>query len=443
MILSKVRIAAPLLFPLLFLIIVSSSMWAALSYIKADSKHSIHKSLDTVLKVTQESLATWSENQLENVSHLSNNQEVIVLTQSLLNKENDIALEKIKQLMLGKSEQYNYVDFFIISPDRLNIASMNEANTGKESIINLYSKPFLDRAFSGEKLFIPTIGSDAPLILTYEQSQMANVFLHKKFTLFTASPIFDVNGKVIAVLTLYLEPTDSFSRLMAVGRIGDSGETYAFDKDAALITKSRFIEQLKSFSHVNGGANAEVIIHITDPGGNMLEGYIPSTKMKDRPYTLMAERVLSGNSLPYIESYRDYRGVPVFGAWWWDNRLGIGFTTEIDAEEALQPYQLTKMVFLTIFILISFLTLGLIFVPLYFQEKEKKALKNHTVDLEKAVLECTTELGKANEHLKALSETDSLTQIANRRLYEHTLEREISLAKRAMYLTDPHETVGT
>ena len=36
--------------------------------------------------------------------------------------------------------------------------------------------------------------------------------------------------------------------------------------------------------------------------------------------------------------YRDYRGVPVFGAWLWEEHLGLGITSEIDVAEALSTY---------------------------------------------------------------------------------------------------------
>jgi len=31
-----------------------------------------------------------------------------------------------------------------------------------------------------------------------------------------------------------------------------------------------------------------------------------------------------------MKGYRDYRGVPVFGAWVWDGELGMGLTSEVD-----------------------------------------------------------------------------------------------------------------
>jgi diguanylate cyclase (GGDEF)-like protein/PAS domain S-box-containing protein len=60
----------------------------------------------------------------------------------------------------------------------------------------------------------------------------------------------------------------------------------------------------------------------------------------------------------------------------------------------------------------------------------KEVLLQHEEQLEQLVNERTKELEEANNQLKMLSETDSLTQIANRRVYEHRLVLEIAAAKR-------------
>lgn len=441
--LFKTKIATPIIFPLIFLGIVSISMWFALSYIENNSKENIHKSLNAVLQITQEALLRWSESQLENLAHIASDQQVLALTESLLiehnNQQNILnspALAQLKSLMAEKTGHQLNSGFYIIAPDRINIASFHDTNLSAENIINQRRKPYLDRAFSGENIFIPTMNYGVPLIalfgLSYDNPPtMSSVFRDKQQpTIFIASPILDNTRRVIAVLALHLNPTDDFTRIMELGRIGDTGETYAFDKKGLLITKSRFIHHLKSTGTIADNDTAMLSIRITDPGGDALKGY-KAIPIEDRPLTLMAQKAIAGDTSPYIKSYRDYRGVPVFGAWLWNATLDIGITTEVDAKEALLPYQVTKIVLAVILILITCLTLGLVYLPLSFQEREKKALKQHNTDLEKAVLEAKSELEQANTSLKALSETDSLTQIANRRAYDQVLRKEISHAKRS------------
>lgn len=436
--LFKTELAAPIFFPLIFLGIVFISMSVALSYIEANSKKNIHTALDTVLHITEEALLRWSENQLDNLARIVDEQQVISLTKSILvehdNRQNIFdtpTLKKLRTLITEKINDYRNLDFFIIAPDRINIASRYNANIGRKNIIVQHRRALLDRAFLGERVFIPTFNSDVLLMTGKQQPTMSSVFRQKQASVFIASPIVDDAGSVIAVLALQLDPSDDFTRIMAISRLGLTGQTYAFDNNGLLLTKSRFGEHLKSANVITHDEGV-LSIHVTDPGGNVLDGYVPKTPIDDWPLTLMADRAISGNSQPYTGIYRDYRGIPVFGSWLWNKTLYIGMATEISAKEGLRSYAYTKVALIIIFILIMVLTLGLVFLLLRFQEKEKQALKQHSAQLERAVSDASSELEQANENLRTLSETDSLTQIANRRLYEEHLTGKIALAKRAL-----------
>ncbi len=408
-------------------------MSLSLSFIKAESKQGIQKSLNTVLNTTQETLQLWLSSRLGDLKELARDKEMIALAKVLIsshhNKPNDQknspALEKMRTLMAAKMQRYNDKGFFIINPDRVSIASMRDANISSENLINQQRKLYLDRAFMGDTLFIPSINSDVPLIT------QSGALRDKQPTIFIASPIIDHNAKVIAVLTLRLDPMTNFSRITQLGRIGNTGETYAFDESGQLLTKSRFTEDLRAIGVIRNDEIDMLSIRVIDPGGNLLEGYKPETQKKDWPLTLMAHRAIEGNTSSFIDSYRDYRGVEVFGAWLWSKKLGIGLTTEIDVKEALQPYELTRMVIIIVLAILIVLTIGLVFFLLWLQEREKKVLKQHSKLLKETVFKRTAELEDANKNLKILSEIDPLTQIGNRRLYEQTLPRAIATSKRA------------
>ena len=49
--------------------------------------------------------------------------------------------------------------------------------------------------------------------------------------MFFAAPIKNIKGNIIAVVTQPVDPSMDFSRLIQLGRIGKSGETYAFTQD--------------------------------------------------------------------------------------------------------------------------------------------------------------------------------------------------------------------
>jgi hypothetical protein len=63
-------------------------------------------------------------------------------------------------------------------------------------------------------------------------------------TLFSAVPVEDSQGNIIAIYAERFDPVESLTRITALGRIGESGETYAFDDNARLLTSSRFNQEM-------------------------------------------------------------------------------------------------------------------------------------------------------------------------------------------------------
>lgn len=164
-------------------------------------------------------------------------------------------------------------------------------------------------------------------------------------------------------------------------------------------------------------------IRITDPGGNMLEGFIPARKNRDLPLTLMAKSALAGETSVNVTGYRDYRGVPVFGSWIWDKYLGFGLTTEIDVEEALAPYYKIRSVLILIILVIVLLTFIIFFFWHLMQKNIKKAHRIAFTKLEQTVIERTKELNE-------LSYKYGLTGVANRRMFDNSLIKEWKRGKR-------------
>jgi PAS domain S-box-containing protein len=193
----------------------------------------------------------------------------------------------------------------------------------------------MDRAFAGETVFIPPIVSDVPL--REQDGQM----VQQASTMFLATPLQNDNGETIAVLAVRFEPAYELTRITETGRPGETGETYAIDENGRLLTVSRFAESLLDAGiapgTATGGAGIEGL-RIADPGGNLLAGHVPGSERPQWPLTLMAREATRGRSGTDVTGYRDYRGVPVIGAWLWSKELGIGLATEIDADEALAPY---------------------------------------------------------------------------------------------------------
>lgn len=417
------------LLPIVFLCLISFAISMAIIYVEKQAKHSIHQSLYTVLEITQEALQRWAESHLQDLVDISNNEQVHHLNQLLISSSDKHVINKanhgLQHLMQTMMSQYADQTFLIVDFNGVIRASKHTSDIGLTSHIFESHQEHLKNLFKGEEVFISPINYP---VAGLQNNEALDTRLAP--TAFVGAPIFDEKGIVTAALILGFNPMVHFTRITELGRIGNTGETYAFDRNGLLITKSRFTQNLKLLGLLGEKDMAMLSISITDPGVNLVQGMTPELAIEDRPLTLMAQRAINGDRSAYYESYRDYRGVPVFGAWLWNEKLGIGLTTEIDREEALEAYHVTRLVFLIVLGIIILLTVALAFLPMWFKEKERQVLKRHKKSLEKTVRSRTEQLEQANHKLKVLSELDSLTRIANRRLYSRTLIKEIAMAKR-------------
>jgi tRNA A-37 threonylcarbamoyl transferase component Bud32 len=181
-----------------------------------------------------------------------------------------------------------------------------------------------------------------------------------------AAPLKDTNGVTRGAFALIINPDAEFTRMLSVARSGQTGETFAFDPEGVMISKSRFEEQLKVLGLVEGkpGASSALTLHLTDPGGDLTRGFKPGNTNEVRPLIQMVQRAINGGTGVEIEPFRDYRGVPVIGAWMWLPHYGFGVGTKIDAREAYRTLRLVRMVFVILFLLLVLASLVILLYSL-------------------------------------------------------------------------------
>ena len=169
-----------------------------------------------------------------------------------------------------------------------------------------------------------------------------------------AAPLKDTNGVTHGALALIINADAEFTRILSVARSGQSGETFAFDPEGVMLSKSRFEGQLRELGLMEGpsGASSALTLHLTDPGGDLTRGFKPGTTNALRPLIEMVQRAVKGGMGIEVKPFRDYRGVPVIGAWMWLPHYGFGVGTKIDAREAYRTLRLVRMVFVILFLLL-------------------------------------------------------------------------------------------
>jgi serine/threonine protein kinase len=174
---------------------------------------------------------------------------------------------------------------------------------------------------------------------------------HNQSVMQVAVPIKNTAGVPCGALVLAINPDAEFTRILSVARTGDSGETFAFDAEGVMLSQGRFDAQLKEFKLIENkpDVTSALNLKLRDPGGELSAGFMPGT---NSPLIHMVERAISGDSDVDTNPFRDYRGVPVVGAWRWLGSYGFGIGTKLDGSEAYRTLRMVRSVFLVLFLLL-------------------------------------------------------------------------------------------
>jgi len=408
----------------IFIISVCLLGWFTLERNKEKVLASVGESLKIVLNTANDNFNLWVAQKISFMKLFGRDTELVAITQRLLavppNRDDLLASEALQYTRMffkNNKEIFANIGFFIINPDHISIGSMRDADIGAQNLISTQRPDLLKRAFEGEVLFVEHIHSDV--------SPGNSLKAHgdgKQDAQFFIGPIRDLNGRIIAVMTLRIDPSKEFSQVLQAYGMLKSGEAYAISREGLLLSESRFNDQLRQIGLIKKSQQSACNIEIRDPGVNMLEGHCPVTGRSQQPLTRMASRAIQlksdmekagqhqGRSKIEVDTkaYRDYRGVPVFGAWLWSADLGVGLTTEIDADEALSTYYMMRK---TVFGVLGFtllLSVGAILFVLILGERAGRALMKARDNLKEKVEERTAELRENQERLAVAEERSRL-----------------------------------
>ncbi|NQU57292.1 MAG: hypothetical protein HQ513_08655 [Rhodospirillales bacterium] len=335
------------------LVVIASSSWGVLTRIEEQIKTDLNKSLKTALDLSHLSIRSQLENHKRYALDRATDTKILMAVKELLDLPvdpvtliNSRTQKNLLAMLLPLIDTLGYRGYFIIGNDNINLASSRDSNIG---VVNLLTKQgdFLDRVWDGETLVSLPQVSDVPL------TGITGEIIESLSTSFVATPIKDADGDVIAILAFRLDPREILTPVITHARFGDTGETYMFNKEGLLISRSRFEDHLQQIGLLTGQKHADMNVEIRDPGVNMVLGQKPLLPRGQQPLTQMAKSATAGVSGSNLIGYRDYRGVPVIGSWIWDDEFRFGISTEIDVEEAFASYNNAR------FIILSFTTLSI------------------------------------------------------------------------------------
>jgi PAS domain S-box-containing protein len=353
--------------------------------------------LQVSLEANIETLNIWVNQEIQAVKFWANEpriREKIFNLKKIFNDNNqsiDILrsspdMHALREILGPASKEHEHIGFVVIDPQGNQIAALLDEPVGQKQLSHL--SDYISQALEGKAII------SLPFKAGVKLPDADGVFKEGQPTMFSAAPVRDDDGNIVAVLSFRVKPWLDFTRVMQISRAGRTGETYAFNREGKMISESRFLDDLKKIGLIPNipDSRAMLNIDIRNPQGNLLEGYRSSVPREQQPLTLMAQSALSGESSFQVDGYNDYRGVLVVGAWAWLDDYGFGIATEMEVEEALLPLNNLRQNFLLLFVLL--VTLTAVYWLKRFRELKKDAdfkvleAKKKTADIRvKAILD--------------------------------------------------------
>jgi hypothetical protein len=149
------------------------------------------------------------------------------------------------------------------------------------------------------------------------------------------------------VLALQMRPERRFTKILQSAHSGQTGTTYAFDAGGVFLSQSADDEKLKEIGLLpdRPGETSVLNLEVRDPGVDMTAGRRPALRPAEQPLTRMAAEATAGRGGVDVDGYRDYRGVPVVGAWRWLPEYDFGVATEASVAEAFRPSFILRRAF--------------------------------------------------------------------------------------------------
>ncbi|EAU54417.1 PAS domain S-box protein [Mariprofundus ferrooxydans] len=309
---------------LVSLFIVWFSAVSAINLIHSGYEQRVENQLTTLLKSAGQSIQIWSHDRKAVVENLATDEALLKETESLLQSPRDKRSlltapeqERLRNMFLSFLKGGNLRGFFIIDRNNISLASSRDINVGTVNL--LAEQPDLIRKMWQGKVVISQVQlSDVPM-----PKQTAVDVGTRDLNMFVGSPIRDQKGRIIALLTLRIDPNATLFALLDRVRPGHTGEAYLFDRQGLMLSPSRFRKDLINMGLIKPNESSVTRVYIRDNSESRTTGL-----------TRMAASATQGNQGFDISGYPDYRGIKVVGAWQWEKALDLGLTVEQDFDEA-------------------------------------------------------------------------------------------------------------
>ena len=367
-------------FPIIAVAILALIGWGMRHAIETTMKENLKSGLQTLLNVETAMLETWLKIQASNAESEANSvhfREMYVRLQADLESQDlpkdpakSSELQKeLKKMLAPMMSSHGFSGYIVVDKSMRILGALTDELVGQTAPEQF--DPFLAKVLQGETVVCPPFSSLAMLKDEFGQMR-SNVP-----TMFACAPVRDSSFQVIGALCMRIRPELEFTRILQLGRIGVTGETYAFNDSGMMVSNSRFDDDLVLLGLIPDSENSRSILNLQlrDPGGNMTKGFRPRSRRSALPLIKMAEQATRGTAGIDVEGFSDYRGVPVIGAWHWFEKYGFGVATQMDYEEAYRPLAILNRTFWGLFALLGLSTIAIFVFTIILARMQREAQK--------------------------------------------------------------------
>ncbi|MAT16101.1 MAG: serine/threonine protein kinase [Planctomyces sp.] len=350
--------------------------------VEQELKTEIQEQLVVILNTVKEGQLRWFADQKQEITAIARDNRlrgpVSELLQNVATGEESFSLRDARQqsqiadILDNYDDVFDFLSFVVLTKDGQVIASDDAYLIGLSlARVNDFD---IDRVWEGKSVITHPFRSELPLPEVGADGDPTK--RRPQEVMYAAAPLRDAEDNVIATLAMRLDPHDVFCRFLDLAQAGQSGETYAFSREGVMLSHSRFEEELVEIGLLpaQDDVSAMLYLQIRDPGADLTTGKRAELKRTEQPLTLMAQSATEGESGVNVEGYRDYRGVPVVGAWVWLEEYDYGLATERDRAEAYSSVILLRWIFRALIALI-FVTMVILMIAAHFVRKLQRSMQ--------------------------------------------------------------------
>jgi hypothetical protein len=225
------------------------------------------------------------------------------------------------------------------------------------------------------------------------------------------------------------DPHGYFSKILEASQSGASSETYAVNAEGLMVSQSRFIKELQAIQLLEPTLRSSILnISVRDPGEDLTQTG-NKVAVSTKGLTKMAASLTAGEGSVDVHGYRDYRGVPVVGAWKWLPDLGFGVASEVDVAEAFRPLYTLRMVFFSLLGILSITSFVILIVAKKNQSTAHSAQRAQAMAEELGQYHLDEKIGEGGMgavyrgHHKMLRRPTAIKTILDSQADDETIER--------------------